>query len=215
MVTLIAGLGAALAGMTVGPRAALRATGGAGGPRSTGRGRGRPASRRIDGTAPRDRGPVGRGRALRRLGALRGRVGCAPTGPAGSFPYGTLLINVSGSLVLGILAGLAAHHGVPGPVVTVIGTGLLGAYTTFSTFSFDTVGTGGDGPGAGRGGKPGSQPGAGPWCRRRGSGGRPFTFFLTPPSDLGPFYQMPHDVHGTITVVVPIGSSAVHLRCLP
>ncbi len=57
----------------------------------------------------------------------------------GSFPYGTLLINVSGSLVLGILAGLAAHHGVPVPVVTVIGTGLLGAYTTFSTFSFDTV----------------------------------------------------------------------------
>jgi CrcB protein len=58
----------------------------------------------------------------------------------GSFPYGTLLINVSGSFVLGVLAGLAAHHGVPASVVTVVGTGLLGAYTTFSTFSFDTVG---------------------------------------------------------------------------
>ncbi len=59
-------------------------------------------------------------------------------GPA--FPYGTLLINVSGAFVLGILAGLAAHRGIPSSVVTVVGTGLLGAYTTFSTFSVDTVG---------------------------------------------------------------------------
>jgi CrcB protein len=56
------------------------------------------------------------------------------------FPWGTLVINVSGSFVLGVLAGLAAHHGVPPSVVTVAGTGLLGAYTTFSTFSVDTVG---------------------------------------------------------------------------
>ena len=55
------------------------------------------------------------------------------------FPYGTLLINVSGSFVLGLLVGLAGRHGVPSSVVTVFGTGLLGAYTTFSTFSFDTV----------------------------------------------------------------------------
>jgi len=56
------------------------------------------------------------------------------------FPWGTLVINVSGSFVLGVLAGLAAHHGVPSSVGTVVGTGLLGAYTTFSTFSVDTVG---------------------------------------------------------------------------
>jgi CrcB protein len=56
------------------------------------------------------------------------------------FPWGTLVINISGSFVLGILAGLAAHGGVPSSVVTVAGTGLLGAYTTFSTFSVDTVG---------------------------------------------------------------------------
>ena len=55
------------------------------------------------------------------------------------FPYGTLLINVSGSFVLGLLVGLAGRHGVSPSVVTVFGTGLLGAYTTFSTFSFDTV----------------------------------------------------------------------------
>jgi fluoride exporter len=58
----------------------------------------------------------------------------------GPYPYGTLMINVSGSFVLGVIAGLAAHRGVSTQVVTVVGTGLLGAYTTFSTFSFDTVG---------------------------------------------------------------------------
>ena len=59
-------------------------------------------------------------------------------GPA--FPFGTLLINVSGSFALGLLVGLAEHSGVRPAVVTVLGTGLLGAYTTFSTFTFDTVG---------------------------------------------------------------------------
>jgi fluoride exporter len=55
-------------------------------------------------------------------------------------PVGTLVINVSGSLALGILLGVAEHHGVSTTLVTVAGTGLLGAYTTFSTFSVDTVG---------------------------------------------------------------------------
>ena len=59
-------------------------------------------------------------------------------GPA--FPYGTLLINISGSFVLGLLTGLAEHHGVRTAVVTVVGTGLIGAYTTFSTFAVDSVG---------------------------------------------------------------------------
>ena len=59
------------------------------------------------------------------------------TGP--DFPYGTLVINGSGSLALGVLVGLATHRGVSASVVTVLGTGLLGAYTTFSTFSVDTV----------------------------------------------------------------------------
>jgi len=55
------------------------------------------------------------------------------------FPRGTLIINVSGSFALGALVGLAAHHGIPATVVVVVGTGLLGAYTTYSTFTFDTV----------------------------------------------------------------------------
>jgi CrcB protein len=59
---------------------------------------------------------------------------------AGSdFPLGTLVINISGSLVLGFLTGSALHHGVSAPWLTVAGTGLIGAYTTFSTFTFDSV----------------------------------------------------------------------------
>jgi len=59
---------------------------------------------------------------------------------AGSdFPLGTLVINVTGSLVLGFLTGSALHHGVSATWLTVAGTGLIGAYTTFSTFTFDTV----------------------------------------------------------------------------
>jgi CrcB protein len=54
------------------------------------------------------------------------------------FPAGILIVNVSGSLVLGLLVGSSLHHGVSPYWVTVAGTGLIGAYTTFSTFTFDT-----------------------------------------------------------------------------
>jgi CrcB protein len=57
----------------------------------------------------------------------------------GAFPTGTLTVNLSGSFLLGLLTGLAAHHGFDPQAVTVLGTGLLGAYTTFSTFSYETV----------------------------------------------------------------------------
>ena len=57
----------------------------------------------------------------------------------GAFPAGTLTINLSGSVLLGLLTGLAAQHGLAAQAVTVLGTGLLGAYTTFSTFSYETV----------------------------------------------------------------------------
>jgi CrcB protein len=57
----------------------------------------------------------------------------------GAFPSGTLTINLTGSLLLGLLAGLAAHHGLAPQALTVLGTGLLGAYTTFSTFSYETI----------------------------------------------------------------------------
>lgn len=57
----------------------------------------------------------------------------------GSFPAGTFTINITGSLLLGLLTGLAAHHGLPAVVLTVLGSGLLGAYTTFSTFTYETI----------------------------------------------------------------------------
>jgi CrcB protein len=56
-----------------------------------------------------------------------------------TYPVGTTAINISGSLVLGLLAGLAAHQLLPPSAYAVAGTGLLGGYTTFSTASFETV----------------------------------------------------------------------------
>ncbi|GAB2579193.1 hypothetical protein GCM10009593_17100 [Microlunatus antarcticus] len=55
------------------------------------------------------------------------------------FPLATTVINVTGSLLLGALTGLALGHGVPQLWHAVVGTGLLGGYTTFSTASFETI----------------------------------------------------------------------------
>jgi fluoride exporter len=55
------------------------------------------------------------------------------------FPLGTFLINVSGSFVLGLLTGLDLAGHMPLVVKALIGTGFCGAYTTFSTWSYETV----------------------------------------------------------------------------
>lgn len=65
-------------------------------------------------------------------GWIQGRTG-------GAFPWGTLTVNVTGCLALGIVAGLGLYHDLSGTVRTVVGTGALGAYTTFSTVTFETV----------------------------------------------------------------------------
>jgi CrcB protein len=57
----------------------------------------------------------------------------------GGYPGGTVVINISGSLLLGLLTGLALHHGLSQTAKVVLGTGFCGAYTTFSTFSLETV----------------------------------------------------------------------------
>lgn len=51
------------------------------------------------------------------------------------FPWGTLIVNVTGSFALGVLAGLS----VDGPLAALFGTGLCGALTTYSTFSHETL----------------------------------------------------------------------------
>ncbi|HEX6757053.1 MAG TPA: fluoride efflux transporter CrcB [Propionibacteriaceae bacterium] len=56
-----------------------------------------------------------------------------------SYPVATTVINISGSLLLGLLAGLTARQFLPHSWYLVAGTGLLGGYTTFSTASFETV----------------------------------------------------------------------------
>jgi CrcB protein len=53
---------------------------------------------------------------------------------ADELPLGTLAVNLSGALALGVLTG--AHVG--GDALLLAGTGLLGAYTTFSTWLFET-----------------------------------------------------------------------------
>lgn len=60
------------------------------------------------------------------------------------FPWGTLICNVAGSLAMGALVGALAH-GLLGDarpandIRLLLGVGLLGGFTTFSTFSLDTM----------------------------------------------------------------------------
>ncbi|AWB91639.1 fluoride efflux transporter FluC [Aeromicrobium chenweiae] len=54
---------------------------------------------------------------------------------SGRLPWPTLLINVTGSFLLGLLVGLATDS----TWLTILGTGFLGGYTTFSTASVETV----------------------------------------------------------------------------
>ena len=55
-----------------------------------------------------------------------------------SFPHGTLLVNVLGCLIIGILAGVGLKH-VSLPLQQFAIVGVLGSLTTFSTFGHDTL----------------------------------------------------------------------------
>jgi CrcB protein len=65
-------------------------------------------------------------------GLVRSRVKTA-------LPVGTLLINVVGSLLLGLITGLALAAWLPEAWHLVLGAGLMGGFTTFSTASYETV----------------------------------------------------------------------------
>ncbi|MQW90481.1 fluoride efflux transporter CrcB [Sinorhizobium saheli] len=57
-----------------------------------------------------------------------------------AFPYGTLAVNVAGSFIMGLLAEYFALRGeLPQEVRLFLTTGVLGGFTTFSTFSLDTI----------------------------------------------------------------------------
>lgn len=56
-----------------------------------------------------------------------------------AFPWGTFVINITGSFLFGLLTGLGLDHAFPKVPRVVLGTGFCGAYTTFSTFTFETV----------------------------------------------------------------------------
>ncbi|MBE0364156.1 CrcB protein [Pseudoalteromonas ulvae UL12] len=56
------------------------------------------------------------------------------------FPFGTLTVNILGSLLMGMLFGLIEKGVITvSPAKSLIGIGFLGALTTFSTFSLDTL----------------------------------------------------------------------------
>jgi CrcB protein len=56
-----------------------------------------------------------------------------------AFPWGTLAVNVAGCLVLGTLTGATVAGAGSEPVRMLLGTGLCGALTTYSTFSYETL----------------------------------------------------------------------------
>ncbi|WP_301125340.1 fluoride efflux transporter CrcB [Streptomyces cacaoi] len=55
------------------------------------------------------------------------------------FPWGTFTVNVLGCLLLGVLTGAVTHGAASHPVQLLLGTGLCGALTTYSTFSYETL----------------------------------------------------------------------------
>lgn len=57
----------------------------------------------------------------------------------GVFPWGSYVINATGAFILGLISGLVLYQGLGHIPSAVIGTGFCGAYTTFSTFSWETV----------------------------------------------------------------------------
>ncbi|HEY1832042.1 MAG TPA: CrcB family protein [Acidimicrobiales bacterium] len=60
-------------------------------------------------------------------------------GRADPLPMGTMIVNASGSLILGVLTGLSLYHGLGPPALSSLGVGFCGGYTTWSTASWESV----------------------------------------------------------------------------
>lgn len=72
------------------------------------------------------------------LGALL-RYALGLTLETSDFPWSTFMVNICGSLILGILSVMALNSLISETTMLFLGTGLLGAFTTMSTFSNETV----------------------------------------------------------------------------
>lgn len=74
-------------------------------------------------------------------GALRHAVNRLALSSASNFPWSTVVVNVSGSIAMGLIAGWFAYRsaGVGQPTMLFLTTGVLGGYTTFSAFSLDAA----------------------------------------------------------------------------
>ncbi|HJE24679.1 MAG TPA: fluoride efflux transporter CrcB [Methylorubrum populi] len=72
-------------------------------------------------------------------GVLRHGVNFAAVRLGSSFPWGTLGINIAGSVLMGFVTGWMALRGGSPQARLFVATGILGGFTTFSTFSLETV----------------------------------------------------------------------------
>lgn len=69
---------------------------------------------------------------------LRYLIGLVPVGASNGFPVKTLLINILGAFVIGVLAILGEKHSLPPLLVLTLKNGVCGGFTTFSTFALET-----------------------------------------------------------------------------
>lgn len=79
---------------------------------------------------------VGLGGAIGAVG--RYLIGLFPLDPESGFPVKTLLINVAGAFVIGIIGALAAKDAMSPRMVMFIKVGICGGFTTFSSFALET-----------------------------------------------------------------------------
>ena len=85
------------------------------------------------------------------IGALAryGVAGTVQRWHGGTRPWGTAVVNVGGAVLLGLLAGLHTAGHLDGDVLTIVGTGFCGGFTTFSTWMVESVRLGEEGAAAG------------------------------------------------------------------
>ena len=71
------------------------------------------------------------------VSALASRLGAVP--PPGAFPWSTFAVNAIGSLALGVLLGASAERAPSDSARAFLGVGVLGGFTTYSTFNHETL----------------------------------------------------------------------------